>query len=263
MTYGFIGCGNMGGALAKAVAKTERALLLADHDAAKAAALADEVGAKTVDNATVAATCERIFLGVKPQVMSEMLRALKENFPQKKPLLITMAAGLTMAQIEEMAGGDVPVIRIMPNTPVVVGKGMVLCCKNRLVTEETFRSFWQDMRYAGELDEIDETLMDAGCSVSGCGPAYMYLFLEALAKGAEECGLSREKALRYAAVTMAGAAEMVLTSGVSPELLRKAVCSPGGSTLAGIDALEKNGFSAASAVGVKAAYRRNQELGKA
>lgn len=262
MTYGFIGCGNMGSALAKALFKTTANILFADHCAEKAEALAAELHGTATDNAAVAAGCDRIFLGVKPQVMGEMLLGIRPILQEKKPLLITMAAGLTVRQIEEMAGTELPVIRIMPNTPVAIGQGMVLCCKNELVSDEVFASFAADLRHAGTLDELDETLIDAGCSVSGCGPAYMYLFLEALAKGAAACGLPREKALRYAAVTMAGAAGMVLASDRSPEELRKAVCSPGGSTLAGIGALEENGFSRAAEAGVAAAYKRNKELGE-
>lgn len=261
MTYGFIGCGNMGSALAKALAAKATDLLFADPCTEKAESLAAQLHGTVVDNATLVARCDRVFLGVKPQVMEEMLQGIQTELQTHRPLLITMAAGLSMASVEAMAGGNLPVIRIMPNTPVSVGMGMVLCCKNTLVSEADFASFMADMSGAGELAQLEEHLIDAGCAVSGCGPAYMYLFLEALCRGAESCGLPREQALRYGAVTMAGAAQMVLESGIPPEQLRAAVCSPGGSTLAGIAALEENGFSKAAEAGVQAAFRRNRELG--
>lgn len=260
MKYGFIGCGNMGGAIAKAVANSTKDMMLADPSG-KAEILAQEWGVSVGTNAEVAA-CDRVFLGVKPQVMAGVLKGLQPVLAEKKPLLITMAAGLEIKKIEEMAGVRLPVIRIMPNTAVAVGKGVILYCRNDLVDEQTLADVLNDLRFAGMLDPLEEKLIDAACAVSGCGPAYMYMFLEAMADGAVACGVPRDKALRYAAATMAGAAELTLTTGQHPGQLKDAVCSPGGSTIAGVKALEENGFRGAVMDCVVAAYRRNLELGK-
>ena len=260
MKYGFIGCGNMGGALIRAAAKTTKDIMIADFDEQKAIALANEFGLAVGDNKTIASNCDRIFLGVKPQVMAEMLGGIKDILADKKPTLISMAAGLTTDKIKEFAG-DMPIIRIMPNTPVSVGEGVILYCANG-VSDETVNDFVRDMQYSGKLYAIDEALMDAGCSVSGCGPAFMYTFASAVAKGGVECGLSEVQAIEFAAATMLGAAKMLLTSNKTPNELTDAVCSKGGSTIEGVNVLKNSEFENIVVDCIKAAYKRNQELGK-
>ena len=260
MKYGFIGCGNMGGALIRAVAKSTLDIAIADFDTAKAQAFADELGITATDNATIARECDRIFLGVKPQMMAGMLGGIKEILADKKPVLISMAAGLKIAKIKEYAD-EMPVIRIMPNTPVSVGQGMVLYCADG-VEQAVLDDFVNDMKFSGKLDKIDENLIDAGCSVSGCGPAFMYMFASAVAKGGEQCGLSQSQAIEYAAATMRGAAEMLLTSDKTPEQLTDAVCSKGGSTIEGVNVLRGSDFEKIVTDCIKAAYNRNLELGK-
>ncbi len=261
MKYGFIGCGNMGGAIAKALSVTTRDIMLTDRSG-KARAIADELGCTYSDNQTVAATCERIFLAVKPQMMADVLAPLQPILKEKKPLLISMAAGLTLSRIEALAGTSLPVIRIMPNTPVAVSSGMTLYCCNRLVDEAMTEDFLKDVAPCGQWDLLDEELIDAAGVVSGCGPAYMYIFMDALADGAAACGVPKEKALAYAATTMIGAAKMVQTDSRTPVELKNAVCSPGGSTLAGIGVLNDRQFKQTLMDCVAAAYKRNQELGK-
>ena len=229
-TFGFIGCGNMGGALATAACKSGVGrVLLANRTQAKAEALAtrlEGMGAAVAvaENAGVAEEADYIFLGVKPQMM---------------------------------AGSDYPVIRIMPNTPCAIGKGMILCAAHG-VTEAEKTAFCEGMAAAGRLDWLEEHLIDAGSAVSGCGPAFAYLFMEALADGAVECGLPRAKALEYAAQTLAGAAGLVLESGQHPGALKDAVCSPGGSTIAGVHALEDGAFRATAIHAVVAAYEKTR-----
>lgn len=261
MKYGFIGCGNMGGAIARALRNTTADILLSDRSG-KGKLLAQELGVSYSDNITIAQSCDRIFLGVKPHLMEGMLKPLQEILAREKPLLITIAAGLTIAQIETFAGCRLPVIRIMPNTPVAVGKGMTQYCCNELVTADMLESFLQDMAPCGKLDMLDESLIDAASALSGSGPAYMYIFLEALADGAVACGIPRQKAMEYAAVTMIGAAETYLATKQHPGALKDAVCSPGGSTIEGIRALEQHGFRSAAMDCVAATYRKNKELGK-
>ena len=212
MKYGFIGCGNMGGAIAKALAKSTTDFAITDRSG-KAIALAAEIPCGYFSSEEIASRCERIFLGVKPHMMKGVLEPLREILAEKKPLLITMAAGLTMAQIEEFAGWEIPVIRIMPNTPVAIGKGVIQYCCNDLVTREMLGDFLYDMRFGGILDCLEERLIDAGSAISGSGPAYVYMFIEALADGAVACGIPRAKAMEYAAATVIGAGEMVLATG--------------------------------------------------
>jgi len=260
MKYGFIGCGNMGGALAVALSQSTTDILLSDPSP-KTMELARELGCAYGDNETAAWECDRLFLAVKPQMMEAVLRPLAPILRQKKPLLITIAAGLAIETIEAFAGTELPIIRIMPNTPVTVGKGMILYCYNALVEQETLDDFLTDMEPAGRLDQLEEKLIDAACSVSGCGPAYVYMFLEAMADGAVACGLPRAKALEYAAATLVGAAEMYLASGIHPGQLKDNVCSPGGSTIAGVNTLEQHGFRGSVMECVQAAFKRNKELG--
>ena len=257
MKYGFIGCGNMGGAIAKAVSSKCADLAVTDRSGK-----AKSLGLPYVSAEEICRKADRIFLAVKPQMMPGVLENLKPILQEKKPLLITMAAGLTTAQIAEFAGGEIPVIRIMPNTPVSIGKGLTQYCVNDLVDKELLKDFLYDMRFSGKMDALEEKLIDAGSAVSGSGPAFVYLFIEALADGAVSCGIPRAKALEYAAATVIGAGELVLASGQHPGALKDAVCSPMGSTIAGIRALENHGFRAAAMEAVIATYNRNKELGK-
>ena len=260
MKYGFIGCGNMGGALAGALAQATKDILIADKNE-KVKDFAAQLGAEfgTVEQA---AACEYVFLAVKPQMVEAVLAPLQGIFADKKPVLISMAAGLNISQIEAYAGTSLPIIRIMPNTPCAVGKGMISYCYNSQVSGEMIATFLSDMAPAGRFEQLDEKLMEAATAVAGCGPAFMYMFIEAMADGAVVCGLPRDKAIAYAAATMEGAAKMVLETGKHPGALKDAVCSPGGSTIVGVNALEENGFRGAVMDCVIAAYQKSVELGK-
>lgn len=260
-TFGFIGTGNMGGALARAAAKAVPAgdLVLTDKDLGKAIALADSLRCRA-DTLAGAAGCDYVFLGVKPHLMEGMLR---EAAPLMKPttVLVSMAAGLKMQRIRQMAGIANPIIRIMPNTPASVGQGMILYdCLD--ATQAQIDGFLRALAHAGRLDRLEEGLIDAASALSGSGPAYVCLFLEALADGGVACGLPRDKALTYAAQTLLGTAQLVLESGLHPGALKDAVCSPGGSTIDGVKALEARAFRAAAQEAVEAAWKKNLELGK-
>jgi len=263
MKYGFLGCGNMGGAIAKALRKTTADILLTSKSTSSAKILAEDIGCSWAGgNEEAAASCDILMLAVKPQMMADVLAPLVPILQERKPLLVSMAAGLTLEQLEIMAGGNIPVIRIMPNTPVAIGQGMTTYCHNRLVSEATMNALLTDLSHAGRFDRIDENLMDAASVAAGCAPAYAYMFIEALADGAVACGLPRAKALEYASAAVSGAARLLLESGKHPGTLKDAVCSPGGSTIAGVKALEENGFRGAVMDAITAAYRRSTELGK-
>ncbi len=260
---GLIGCGNMGAAIAQAVAETVDAgqILLSNRTEEKAKALAKKLGADYGSNEDVAENCRYIFLGVKPGQMEEVLSSLKDILEKRDDfILVTMAAGLSIAEMKRMAGKNCPVIRIMPNTPVSIGKGMILCCASEEVAETDETEFRRFMDACGCVDTLPEELIDAGCALSGCGPAYVYMFIEAMADGGVSCGLPREKAQAYACQTLIGAASLVMTSGQHPEALKDKVCSPGGSTIAGVNALEEDGFRGDVMDGVKAAYERTIQM---
>jgi len=263
MKIGFIGAGNMGGAIAVAAAKAVGGehLLIADLNTEKAAALAADIGAAVTDNEGVVANSDYIFLGVKPQMMEAVLTALRPALAAREnpPVLISMAAGLTVDCIKEWSGG-LPVIRIMPNTPVAVGEGMTLYTVGEDVTAEQKAVFADFMTASGRLCELPESLIDAGCGVSGCGPAFAYMFTEALAAGGVAKGLDPSLALELAAQTVLGAARMIQQTGRDPMDLRDAVCSPGGATIQGVYALEEGGLRDLTVCAVDAAYKRTLEM---
>ncbi len=264
MKVGFIGCGNMGGALAAAVAKTQAfELFVADYDNEKAAALASRIGATTATNEEIAGKCDYVFLGVKPNVLGAVLTPLAPIFAKNdSSAVVSMAAGVSLAKIESFLNTPHPVIRIMPNTPAAVGEAMITYCKNGLVSDTMEEGFLAILSNAGALDSIDEKLIDAASAVAGCGPAFVYMFIDALADGAVQCGLPRDKALSYAAKTLRGAAAMVLKTGKHPGLLKDEVCSPGGSTIEGVAALEEGAFRATAIEAVTRAYEKTKALGK-
>ena len=262
---GFIGVGNMGSALARAVCVSRggAALALSDHDPQKAAALAGELACAHWDNQTIAARCRIIFLGVKPQMMAGMLAGLTPTLSARTEpyLLVSMAAGLSCARIRELAGVDCPIIRVMPNTPAAVGGGVLLYC-GLDAGQPQLDDFADMMAPAGLVDPLPESLLDVATALSGCGPAFVYLFVEALADGAVACGLPRDKALAYAARMVEGSARMVVQSGQHPGVLKDAVCSPGGSTIQGVRAMEQGGLRSTVISGVIAAYEKTVALGK-
>ena len=260
MKIGFLGCGSMGGAIARAVSQVTKDIVLTDRSG-KGKALADELGIAYGSAEEIARDCDWVFLAVKPQMMEGALSPIRAALQGKKPLLVTMAAGLPMEKIEQMAGGSLPVIRIMPNTPAMVGTGMTQYCCNGLVTEEDDQTFLSLMAHTGHMDKLEERLIDAASALSGCGPAYLYLFLEGLADGAVACGIPRAKAYEYAAATMEGAARLMLTTGQHPGQLKDAVCSPGGSTIQGVRVLEERGLRAAAMDCVIAAFEKSKKLG--
>lgn len=262
--FGFIGTGNMGGALAKAVAKSTKDILLANKEVEIGIALSEKLECNFGSNIEVAQSCKYIFLGVKPQIMAEMLDEIAPVLKERTDnfILITMAAGLTIETIQTMAQGKYKVIRIMPNTPVEVGLGEILYCKSDNTTDEELNFFLKNMSGAGDLTEIDESLMNCGCSVSGCGPAFVYMFIKSLAQGGIECGINPDVAVKLAAQTVLGSAKLLIESGKDPDVLKQNVCSPGGSTIEGVKSLEADNLQEIVKKAVKASYKRNVELGK-
>jgi pyrroline-5-carboxylate reductase len=239
-------------------------IALCDAFPAKAEELARTFGGAVWTLEKIAAECDYIFLGVKPQGFDQLFEEIRPILQRRKDsfVLVSMAAGLSIARVEALAGRDCSVIRIMPNTPVAVGEGMILYASNEATSQEQVDIFCLSLANAGKLDKIPEDKIDAASALSGCGPAFVYLFAEALADGAVECGLPRDKAMLYAAQTLLGAATLLKESGRHPGELKDAVCSPGGTTIAGVHALEEGSFRACAMNAVTAAYEKTLTLKK-
>lgn len=263
---GFIGIGNMGGALAQAVSRTipGKYILVSSRTRAHAEAFAEENFFTPMDNAQLAQEADVIFLGVKPHQIAGLLTELSPILAQReKPyLLVSMAAGVQCSQMEALLDGTPHLIRIMPNTPVLVDAGAIPYCPGRYATGADVEILLSLLESGGTLTELPEALMDAAASVSGCGPAFVYPFIEAMADAGVACGLPRALAMELATQTVIGAGEMVKQTQQHPASLKDAVCSPGGSTIAGVCALEEYGLRNAVQKAVLAAYDRNRQLGK-
>ncbi|WP_201336205.1 pyrroline-5-carboxylate reductase, partial [Lactobacillus nasalidis] len=231
-------------------------LLLSSHNPAKAGKLQEEIGGELLDNAAIAAQSDVVFLGVKPYQVADSIKELGAS-AENDSVWISMATGVDLATLAELLPGH-DLVRMMPNTPVAIGQGMTSYSSQSQRGKEIFQTL---MAHSGKVVEISEGLMDAATAVAGCGPAFVYQFIEALGDAGVQNGLSRAQAIEMAAQTVLGSAQMVLESGQHPAQLRDAVTSPGGSTIAGVVELEKNGFRYAAISAVNAALKRNQELG--
>lgn len=251
---GFIGAGNMGGALIRGVCRgTDPAgVLIYDHNRDKMDALTAQTGCAAAESAAqVAGGCDILMLCVKPKVLPQTIEEIRPYLHTN--LIVSIAAGVTLEAMRGMLG-DGPMVRIMPNTPAAVGRGVLLAAFDPSVDGEYREKLTALLAPCGSVEEVTEGELDEGTALTGCGPAFAYLFLEALADGGVQIGLSRQKAQRYAAQTLLGAAVMVLESGEHPGALKDAVCSPGGSTIVGVAELENRAFRAAAAQAVVAAY---------
>ena len=250
---GFIGAGNMGGALVDAALKYTKNIAVYDTDEVKAKAK----DAAFLTPTEIAANCHYVFIGVKPDTVEQVAKAVTPAL-QEYTVIVSMAAGVDLKTLTRLFQTE-KIIRIMPNTPVSVGAGMILYAPAAGVTDVEEEGFLCLMTHAGRIEKLDESKIDAGMAVSGCGPAYVYMFCEALADGAVKCGLPREKAMLLAEQTILGSAKMLLETGRHPGALKDAVCSPGGTTIECVLALEAGAFRANVANAVTAAYEKTKK----
>jgi pyrroline-5-carboxylate reductase len=260
MRLGVIGCGKMGSALVegaiRAGALTAEQVVGCDPYPPAAVAFATATGASTVD--TIGAMAADVYLlSTKPQHAEAALSAL----PAGEFLVISVAAGLTTAWLEERLPEGARVIRCMPNTPALVGKGAAAFCRGKHATVTDSETATGLLDAVGLTLEVAENLMDAVTGLSGSGPAFVYVMIEAMADGGVKAGLPRAAALKLAAQTVMGAAAMVLETGEHPGVLKDMVASPGGTTIAGLAVLEKNALRSALIEAVDTAARRSAELG--
>lgn len=266
MKVAFIGLGNMGAILAKAVAKEVAStdLFLVNRSPQKVEEFISQYGGTASDLEQVFQEAEVIFLGVKPYQICPLLEEYQDILGQRSNLLlVSMAAGLELEQMASVVKNErVGLIRIMPNTPVTIGQGVISLTRSQAVTDKQVAQVKQLLAGAGALYEIEEKLMNPATAIAGCGPAFVYQMIEAMADAGVAMGLPRSQSLQMAAQTFKGAASMVLETGQHPGSLKDAVCSPGGSTIAGVNRLEQVGLRGDIIAGVEAAYKRTQEMGQ-
>lgn len=260
MKIGFIGLGNMGSAVAKAIATLgQHELLYSTHNVQKAESLQSIYGGNLLSNRQILKQADVIFLGVKPQILPSLLSDLldsQETYSSK--VWVSMAAGVTLTQLESWLP-EAPVIRMMPNTPVAIGEGMTTFSTNQT---ELIPLFEELMKASGQVCYLEETYMDAATAIAGCGPAFVYEFIESLTRAGIQQGLPVLTAQTLASQTLLGGARMVLESEEHPVLLRDQVTSPGGATISGLVALTEAGFQAAIIRAVRASVIRTKELGE-
>ena len=265
MKIGFIGLGNMGASLAKSVlqAKTGDDILLANRSQAKVDAFIADFGGQASSNEEIFAEADVIFLAVKPAQISTLLAKYQDILEKRESLLlISMAAGIKLEKLASFLPSQHRLIRMMPNTPVSIGQGVISYALSANCQVDDKEVFCQLLQHAGLLFEISEGLIDAATGLAGCGPAFVYLFIEALADAGVQTGLPRETALQMAAQTVIGAGQLVLDTQEHPGVLKDKVCSPGGSTIAGVASLEAHAFRGTVMEAVKKAYKRTKKLGK-
>ncbi len=262
---GFIGLGNMGSALASAVAKTSAYdLYVTDIKSENVEKFVTNYNAVASTNYEILAVCDFIFLGVKPQVLPELLKEIKITYKacEHKAVFVSMAAGVQISSIEAILSSDASIIRIMPNLPVASGNGVVLCCSSSNVSQVDEALFSGILSKAGMTDWLPEHLFDCASALSGCGPAFVAMFADAMADGAVSCGLPRDKAIKYAVMTLLGTASYLNESNIHPSVLKDMVCSPGGSTIKGVEKLEEGAFRSTVINAVQASYKKTVELGE-
>jgi len=257
--YAFIGAGNMGGAILRSAASALPAAEFIVYDVAehKAKELADSFSnvrvAKNVTDAVEAA--DYIFICVKPQYRKEPLKEIASVIGNKT--LVSIMAGVTVVSLRAELGGETNIVRVMPNMPAMIGKGMTSIANDLPCPEDVAAV----LKASGEICFLPESQLDAATAAASCSPAFAFMFIEAMADAGVAAGLSRENAVKLAAGALSGAAAMILDGG-EPAKLKDAVCSPAGSTIAGVAELENSGFRGAVMRAVLASWERNKELGK-
>lgn len=267
ISLGIVGVGNMGGALLRGLMVGKRllpnAVMVSDLDQGRLAEVSAQYGvATTTDSARLGSFANVILLAVKPQIMARVLDGLAPNL-SPNTLLITIAAGITCRSLEALAPENARVVRAMPNTPATVLAGVTAVCGGTRSTSEDVKLACSLFQSVGSVVEIDESLLDAVTGLSGSGPAYVLLAIEALADGGVRMGIPRATAVALAAQTVFGTAKMVLETNEHPARLRDSVTSPGGTTIAGLAALEESAVRHAFISAVRAATLRAGELSAA
>jgi len=246
---GFIGAGNMAKAMMGGIIRNEiipcEEIIASDAYAPSLAVARESLNIETTkSNLQVIEEAEVVVLAVKPQYYAAVINEVKDSIRQNQ-IIVTIAPGQTLERLNSLFGRDVKIVRTMPNTPALVCEGITGVCHNDLVTKEELDYVCNILSGFGEVEVVGENLMDVVVSVSGSSPAYVYMFIEALADGAVLDGMPRDKAYKFAAQAVMGSAKMVLDTGKHPGELKDMVCSPGGTTIEAVRVLEEKGFRSA------------------
>jgi pyrroline-5-carboxylate reductase len=266
LTIGFLGAGKMATALAKGFVKagivTPKQIIASDVSEAACAAFAREVGAKTTAfNPDVVKSAEVLILAVKPDQVAGVLAEIREQFAEKH-LLVSIAAGVALAKLEAGLGAGSRLVRVMPNTPALVGASASAFALGKSALPADAELAQKLFSAVGAAFQVKESLLDAVTGLSGSGPAYVYLFIEGLSDGGVAAGLPRDVATKLAAQTVLGAARMVLETGLHPGALKDMVTSPGGTTIEGLHELEKGKLRGTVMSAVRAATEKSKKLGQ-
>ena len=264
---GFIGSGNMATALIKGILKSglvkAEDIFTSDIDIEKLDALRNEYGINTIfkDNAKLVSKTDIVVLAIKPQIMEKILKEIDHVVNDSK-LIISIAAGISTEFIETVIGKELKIIRAMPNTPALVLEGATAICSGAHASEDDVRIAYEIFKAVGKVVIVDEAQMDAVTGLSGSGPAYIFMIIEALSDAGVKMGLSRNNALKLSAQTVLGSAKLLLETGMHPGRLKDMVTSPGGTAIAGLHTLEQGGLRTTLINAVEAATLRSQELGR-
>lgn len=264
MKIGFIGCGNMAGAMIRGIVSSGKCapdeVMASNRSAAKLEKIAKETGIRTTQcNTEAAKFAEILFLCVKPQFYHAVIEEIKDVVTEEQ-ILITVAPGKTLAWLAQEFGRSLKIVRTMPNTPAMVKEGMTGMCPNEAVTAEELETVREVCSGFTRTEVISENLMDVVTSVSGSSPAYVFLFIEAMADAAVADGMPRAQAYKFAAQAVLGSAKMVLETGMHPGELKDMVCSPAGTTIEAVRVLEEKGFRSAVIEAMKACTKKSREM---
>lgn len=264
MKIGFIGLGNMAGAMIEGIISQGIASKEDISGSAKTEATLEAVKERygietTLDNNRIAGCADILILAVKPQIFAEVLPQIR-GAVREDTLIVSIAAGKTMADIEALFGRRLKLVRCMPNTPALIGEGCSGVCRNSNVSDDEMAKCMELIQSFGLAQEVPEHLIDAVSGVSGCSPAYVFMFLEALADGAVEAGMPRKQAYIFAAQAVMGSAKLLLETGKHPGELKDMVTSPAGTTIEGVRVLEERGFRGAVIDAVRASVEKNRKL---
>lgn len=263
MKISCIGTGAMGGAIIRAVSKKfpSNDIYVTDKNAELGKKFAEENEINFVfKNADIVKNADFVFIAVKPQFLKDVFDELKGKL-EPKTVLVSMAAGVKLEKLKTLLP-EGRFVRMMPNVAAQIGEAMIAVSKSLDVNDEEFKTAKEILQSAGIVEEVPEKLMDCVTALSGSSPAFVFMFIEALADAAVRCGMSRKQAYIYASQTVKGSASLVLETGKHPAELKDSVCSPSGTTIEGVAALEECGFRNAVIKAVTSAYKKSCELGE-
>lgn len=263
---GFIGGGNMGsaiiGGLIRSGLSDAKHLIAADFSEASRQRLSECYGiATTADNTEAASRADILFLSVKPNVFPIVIPQIRD-FVREDTVIVSIAAGQPIARIEQLFGKPIRLIRVMPNTPALVGASMSALCRNTNIADEELAEVLAIFNSFGEAEVVDEHLIDTVVGISGSSPAYVYMFIEAMADAAVADGMPRAQAYKFAAQSVLGSAKMVLETGKHPGELKDMVCSPGGTTIEAVAVLERLGFRSSVIEAQRACVQKSIEMSR-